>query len=304
MKPRPFSLASAACFLLLLSFPVARAQEGVADGDEVVKVNSDLVTLNLTVTKSNGEYVHNLSNKDFRVFEDGREQRATLFGEAETPFAAVLLLDASGSMEGRLSLARSAAIRFLDGLRAEDVACVYSFHSKIEMIQDFSSSRDLEPVAYDLDADGYTVLNDAIDRAARELSSRPEKRRAIVVLSDGADTRSRLSGDKALASALAADASIYTVDLSDRQSGHVANAQTAAALKNFSEKTGGRYVASPGGKALRDAFASIIEELSNQYTLTYRPENRARDGKWRTIEVRTSASAASVRTRRGYRAAK
>ena len=84
-----------------------------------------------------------------------------------------------------------------------------------------------------------TVLNDAIFKAAQELSKRPEKRRAIIVLSDGADTQSRVSGDKALKAALAVNATIYTVDMSSPDSSGRARMQSQGALKNFAEKTGG-----------------------------------------------------------------
>ena len=118
-----------------------------------------------------------------------------------------------------------------------------------------------------------TKLNDAIVRAARDLAARPEKRRAIVVLSDGADTRSAASADKALASALSADATVYTVDLADpnARARDRLSASAAGVLRDFANKSGGRFVSSPGGKALRDAFAGIVNELSNQYTIGYRP---------------------------------
>ena len=78
----------------------------------------------------------------------------------------------------------------------------------------------------------------------------------------------------------------------------------AGALRNFSGKSGGRYVATPGGQALREAFAEIVEELSSQYTLGYRPSNRARDGRWRAIEVKVARPSVTARTRRGYKLSK
>jgi len=84
----------------------------------------------------------------------------------------------------------------------------------------------------------------------------------------------------------------------------IANRQSAASLKGFAEKTGGRFVATPGGPALRDAFTGIAEELGQQYTISYRPENQTRDGKWRTLEVRVARNDAAVRTRKGYRLGK
>jgi Ca-activated chloride channel family protein len=216
----------------------------------------------------------------------------------------VVLLDTSGSMESRLTLARSAAIRFLDRLRDEDVAAVYKFDSKVEQIQEFSGGRDLAPLAYGVKATGMTTLNDAIVDAAKALSERPEKRKAIIVLSDGLDTYSHASPDKAIESALAIGATIYAVDMSASEGSHARNQQSAAALKAFAEKSGGRFVATPGGPALRDAFANIADELGHQYTIAYRPVNQKRDGKWRKLDVKISRSELLVRTRKAYRAPK
>lgn len=275
------------------------------DDDEVIRVTTDLVVLNVTVTDQTGKYTPGLKVGDFKIFEDGKEVPAQLissFSLHESPFASVVLLDTSGSMENRLSLARSAAIRFLDRLRDEDVAAVFKFDSKVEQVQEFSGGRDLAPMAFGLRARGMTTLNDAIVDAAKALSLRPEKRKAIVVLSDGLDTFSRASTDKAVESALAIGATIYTVDMSSTEGPR--NPQNAGVLKSFAEKSGGRFVAAPGGPLLRDAFANIAEELGHQYTLAYRPLNRTRDGKWRKLEVRLSRSDLLVRTRKQYRAPK
>jgi VWFA-related protein len=222
----------------------------------------------------------------------------------ESPFASVVLLDTSGSMESRLSLARSAAIRFLDRLRPDDVAAVYKFDFKVEQVQEFSNSRDLAPMAFGLSARGMTALNDAIFNAATALADRPEKRKAIVVLSDGLDTQSKTTSEKALETALAIGASIYAVDMSSTEQRHARGLQNAAMLKHFAERTGGRFVSTPGGPTLRDAFANIADELGHQYTLAYRPLNRKRDGKWRKLEVQLSNKELVVRTRKAYRAPK
>lgn len=291
--------------LLSLAAPAAfvRAQQQ-PDDDEVVRVNADLVVLNVTVTDASGEYVHKLSHKDFKVLEDGVEQRLSLFSVEETPFAAAILLDTSGSMETRVTLARAAAVRFLEGLREEDVASVYHFDSKVEQLSDFRPGRDLPPVAYDLGAKGMTALNDAVLQAAKDLAKRPEKRRAIIVLSDGADTKSGASAEKALNAALEANATIYTVDMSDPQLNQAVRMSAAGALKSYASKSGGRFVTKPGGRALDEAFREILQELSNQYTLGYRPKNAARDGKWRAIQLQLSRPELTARTRNGYRAPK
>lgn len=304
---RPRLKTKTLLLVFLLSCLAARQVSPVRarqDDDEVVRVNTDLVVLNVTVTDGKGRYVHKLKRDDFKIFEDGREQRIGLFSVEETPFAAAILLDTSGSMESRLTLARAAAIRFLEGLREEDVAAVYNFDSKVEQLQDFSPGRDLPPVAYELRSNGMTTLNDAVLRAARDIAKRPEKRRAIIVLSDGVDTKSGASADKALNAALEANATIYTVDMTDPQTNQTERMRAGATLKNYAAKSGGRYVSKPGGQALDEAFKEILEELSNQYTLGYRPDNSARDGRWRSIELKLSRPEVTARTRHGYRAPK
>jgi Ca-activated chloride channel family protein len=269
--------------------------------DEVVRIDSDLVVLNITVTDPNGRFLEGLKQSDFKVFEDSALQTISSFETSETPFAAAILMDFSGSMASRVTLARSAAIRFLDGLRDSDVAAVYRFDAEVTRLQDFGPDRDLASIVFDQRAKGLTVLNDAIVSAARDLVQREQRRRAIVVLSDGMDTHSSASSSKALVAAAAADATIYAVDLSEPSAGSAQERMVGtAALKNFASKTGGRYVASPGGAALREAFGGIVTELGNQYTIAYKTTNHNRDGKWRAVVVTVAKPGVTVRTRKGY----
>src|SRR5687768_12019227 len=293
--------------LFLLAIMLVSASLATAQDDDVVRTNTDLVVLNVTVTDKAGQYVKGLKRSDFKLLIDGVEVDPTAipgFSFQEAPYAAVLLLDSSGSMETRFSLARSAAIRFLDGLRPEDVTAVYRFDSKVERVQDFSGSRDLAPTAYAVRAYGMTTLNDAIVKAADALASRTEHRKAIVILSDGMDTQSKATSDKAVERALAVGASIYAVDMSQMDVAGSRKQSGAASLKSFAEKTGGRFVATPGGPALRDAFTSIADELGHQYTLSYRATDPNRDGRWHTIEVKVNREEAKVRTRKGFRVPK
>lgn len=276
----------------------------IAQDDEILTVDSSLVVMNATITDSNGRPVHGLKQAQFKIFEDGVQQEIAFFQAEETPFAAVILLDTSGSMEERVTMARAAAINFLGGLRSVDVAAVYSFDRKVSLVQDFSNSRDISQEAYDLKARGMTVLNDAIYKAAVELGKRPEKRKAIIVLSDGADTQSGHSADKALKAALAANAMIYTIDMAPIGSNDAERQKSQLALRNFAEKSGGTFVPTPGGAALRDAFGKIVDELGTQYTLGYQPSNVKKDGKWRALELRVARSNLYIRTRKGYNAPK
>jgi len=293
-------LAIRSLLLSVLALIAASITISAQSDDDVISVDSSIVVLNVSITDASGKAVAGLPQKLFHVFDDGVEQKVDSFGAEETPFAAVILLDTSGSMEERVSLARGAAIKFLERLRPADSAAIYNFYSKVELVQDFSNSRNLRELAFDLKADGMTVLNDAIYKAAEVLSKRPEKRRAIIVLSDGADTLSKASDSKALKAALAVDATIYTVDMSPPNA--KPSDQNRGVLKNLAEKTGGRYVATPGGVTMRDAFTRIVEDLGSQYTLTYQPSNTKKNGKWHAIELRVSRPNLTIRTRKGYNA--
>jgi Ca-activated chloride channel family protein len=282
--------------------PQEKAQSAQDQDDDVVRVSTDLVVVNVTVIDKDGKFVTGLKRTDFQILEDGVSQKTSTFSAEETPFAAALLLDTSGSMEARLTLGRGAAIHFLDGLRDQDVAAFYNFDTTVEQLQDFSPGRDLPAKAYGLKSRTMTALNDAVLRAADDLAKREEKRRAIVILSDGGENYSRASSDKALDHALAAGATIYGVNMAERGPGR--DVAAVSILKRFAEKSGGRYIDTPGGQELRDAFAEVAQELGRQYTISYRPTNRARDGKWHTIEVKLSRTDVTVRNRKGYKAPK
>jgi len=296
------SILSLLAFSSLLSSPNRQTVHAQDQDDEIIRVNTDLVLVNVTIIDGQGKFVSGLKRTDFTVLENGQPQTVSSFSTEETPFAAAVLLDTSGSMEKRLSLGRSAAIRFLDGLRNEDVASIYRFDASVDRLQDFSSGRDLPPRAYSVQPGPMTVLNDAVLRAAEDLSKRPEKRRAVIVLSDGGENGSNASSSKALDRALGVGATIYTVNMSVMDGGR--DLRGAGVLRNYAEKSGGLYIPTPGGQELRDSFATILAELGHQYTLAYRSSNRARDGKWRAIEVKVPRPGVTVRTRKGYHAPK
>ena len=289
-------------FIILLIF--ANSIIIAQDEEDTIRVDSSIVVLNATITDQSGKIVNGLKQTQFKIFEDGKEQTIESFSAEQTPFAAVILLDTSGSMLQRISLARSAAINFLDGLRVDDNAAIYNFDSKVALVQDFSNNRDIAEKIFDLEAYGMTVLNDAIYEAAIALSKRTEKRKAIVVLSDGADTKSKYSADKALKAVIAAGATIYTVDMSPIDMNGRERMQSQSVLKNFAEKSGGKFIPVAGGIALRTAFTEIVSELGAQYTITYSPTNTVKDGKYRAIEIRVSKPNLTIRTRKGYNAPK
>jgi Ca-activated chloride channel homolog len=281
-------------------------QKKTEPSEEAIKVETNLIVVNATVTDALENYVSGLKIEDFKILEDTAPQRILDLTVEEAPFAAAILLDMSGSMENKLSLARAACGNFLSELRDGDMVAVYSFSGfKVKMLQDFSESREAPEAVWDMKARDETPLYDAVVKAAEALAQRPERRRAIIVVSDGADTKSKASLDEATRKTLDANALIYAVDMSDRAVFKTERKDNGAeVMKMLAAKTGGRFIASPGGAGLRDAFAGTVEELRRQYTLSYESTNEKLDGKWRAIEVRVARPGLNVRARQGYYARK
>ncbi|QQS46233.1 MAG: VWA domain-containing protein [Acidobacteriota bacterium] len=274
--------------------------------DDSISLETNVVVVNATVTDLEGHYVPGLKLHEFSILEDKKAQEILSFGFEEMPFATAILLDSSGSMERKLSLERAACANFIDGIRPGDTYSIFSFGgTKVRKLQDFTEFKDVPDSVWDMRADGNTPLYDGIYEAAEALARRPERRRAILVVSDGADTESRRSMEDALRMAVSAHVSIYAVDMSD-SSVYGARARDAGAevLKMMAVRTGGRFFRSPGGATLREAFANTVDELRNQYTMTYSSTNERFDGKWREIEVRLTRTGLGVRTRPGYFAQK
>jgi Ca-activated chloride channel family protein len=274
--------------------------------EEVISLETNLVVLNVTITDPKDRYVTDLKAEDFNVLEDNSPQNILSFGFEETPFAAVILLDASASMEKKLTLERAACANFVNGIREGDKFSIYSFGgTKVKKLQDFTEVRDIPDSVWDMKAEGNTPLYDAIVRAADALARRPERRRAILVVSDGADTQSKATLDRAMRKMVGAYISLYAVDMSDATIyGAPPRDNGAEVMKTMAAKTGGKFFRTPGGNKLREAFASTVDELRRQYTLTYESSNDLQDGRWRSVEVRIGRPKLNVRTRQGYYAQK
>ncbi len=301
--------------MLLLAFgltiiPISARQQDVnqqLDADEeVLSLDTNLVVLNLTITDKNERYVSGLRVEDMKVLEDNLPQQVLSFGFEETSFAAVILLDTSASMEQKISLEQAACADFIGGIRGGDSFAIYSFGGiTVREIQDFTTSAIMPGSVRELRAEGPTPLYDAIVRAAGVLARRPERRRAILVVSDGADTSSKASLGHALRVVIGGQISIYAVDLTKPAiSGKIRNDNGTEVLKALAEKTGGKFFQTPGGNKLRDAFTKTVDELRNQYTITYQSTNESYNGRWRAIEVRIAHPKLNVRTRQGYYARK
>jgi Ca-activated chloride channel family protein len=165
--------------------------EEVEAGD-VIKVNTTLVTLPVSVMDRAGKYVPNLRKEDFRLWEEGVEQTVAFFSAVDKPFSVVLMIDTSGSTRFRLEDIQDAAITFVNQLRRDDRVMVVSFDNDINVLSEFTSDRNrLRDAIRRTETGDGTRLYDAVDLVINERLNRIEGRKAVVLFTDGVDTTSR-----------------------------------------------------------------------------------------------------------------
>lgn len=279
---------------------------GIGAQEPEFTLRTEVVLVNVVATRGGG-FVSGLKRDAFLVKEDGVEQAIEFFGAEDTTFAAAILLDRSMSMAFKFSLARAAAARFAEAVRPQDRVAVFLFGSEVQRVQDFTPGKsDIADAIWDSEPKGNTKMYDAVVSAAGALAVRPEPRRAVLLISDGADFGSSANFDTAVRKVLRAGVTVYAVDLAPAGGRSALSASMAVqgsmTLRGLAERSGGRYFASPGGSNLNEAFEQIVEEMSHQYTLGYYPTNTRRDGKWRKISVSIKGAGVDVRARPGYQA--
>ena len=270
----------------------------------------DLVSLNVTVTDGTTRYVTDLAAEEFTVFEDGVKQDVTFFNRTNLPIALALLLDTSASMESKLPTAQEAAIGFAKRLRAQDLAEVIDFDSRVIVLQNFSNSAaELEQAIHKTSAGGSTSMYNAVYIALKDLkkvvarNSDEIRRQAIVVLSDGEDTSSLLPFEEVLDLAKRSETAIYAIGLRtpDGPGSTTKGFKEAEfVLRQFAQETGGRTFFPNQVADLAAIYGQISDELSSQYTVGYISRNTRRDGSWRRVVVRTTRPNLTARTKLGY----
>jgi Ca-activated chloride channel family protein len=191
--------------------PRASTEEEVGE-DEVVRVNTALVPIPVSVLDRDGRFISGLRKEDFRIFEDGVEQEVAYFAAVEQPFTVALVLDTSGSTRFKLNEIHEAAVAFLDQLRPEDRVLVVSFDSDVRLLSPPTSDRRLlRDAVRRARVGGGTRLYDAVEYVFKQLS-RISGRKAVVLFTDGVDTESkRASYQGTLADAEELDALVYPV---------------------------------------------------------------------------------------------
>lgn len=183
------------------------------DEDEVVRVNASLVTVPVSVLDRDGRFIGGLRQEDFRVLEDGVEQRIAYFAPVEQPFTVALVIDTSGSTRFKLEEIQDAAIAFLDQLRPADRVIVVSFDEQVRVLSEATSDRNqLRAAIRRTHTGGGTRLYDAVDLVINEQLGRVEGRKAMVLFTDGVDSQSnRASFESTLEEAVELDAMIYPI---------------------------------------------------------------------------------------------
>lgn len=256
----------------------------------------DRVILTASVTDDNRKFVAGLTRDDFQLYEDDVAQTIIDFSQETRPITMAILLDTSGSMREEIGIVQEAANSFVKTLRGEDRALIIDFDENVYLLQDLSSDQAvLRAAIQGTDAEGGTALYDAVFAAYRKLRG-IEGRKAIVVMSDGADTNSRFSYQKVLELTRANDVVVYAIGLGAT----VLDVGIRGSMKQLADETGGRSYFPHSASELADIYAQIAEDLRSQYYLTYAPANRATDGTWRKIRLETTARGAKIKTRRGY----
>jgi Ca-activated chloride channel homolog len=293
--------------------PTPRREEVPQDSDEVVKFDTNLTNIFFTAADKNKRFISDLKAEDIRVLEDGQPQEIFTFQtNIDLPLSIAILIDTSASEERTLPDEKAAARAFLESfLRPNrDEAAVVSFTGETTLEQGFSGNLErlrraidrvefVPPSGYigggvvingtppisgtNQSLAGSTAIWDAVWATAEELiaASAEHSRRAIILLTDGDDTSSRMKMHEAIERAQKADALIYAIGIGDRYTFNV----DEGSLRKIAEQTGGRAYFPRHERDLRDAFSQIQRDLREQYLVAYSPSNKARDGSYRKIEI-------------------
>ncbi|HEX8281765.1 MAG TPA: VWA domain-containing protein [Pyrinomonadaceae bacterium] len=281
---------------------------GDDDGDEVVRISSNLVPLPASVVDAQGRAVADLKAEDFELKVDGKVEPVGDVSRAETPVSIALLFDNSSSQVSTREFERQAGIRFMESVvRPVDRAAVYSISTEPELSQPLTNDvRALVRTVkgFRTPEAAATALFDTVAAAADYLKPL-RTRKVIVIISDGTDTVSELDFDTTLRLILADDCQVYAVRTGNSESANLHDLAGAHRLKEFAAQTGGAVYVPRTNEELTAAFKQIATDLSQQYVLSYYPPGDLRDGRFRTftLDVKTRPGL-RVRTRKGYYAPK
>lgn len=315
------SLAVFAVVLFLVSFPqmpifsgqtssgnAPSSESEIPDGfsSQTYRVNVDLVNVICSVFhKDTNSFVTSLTREDFEISENGQKQKIENFSrETDIPLTIAMLIDTSKSVATKLKFEQEAAISFFQSiLREKDRAMLVEFDSGVTLVQDFTSNPSkLASAIKTLKASGLTALYDAIYLSCDEKLIRETGRKAIIILSDGADENtSRHTFKQATEMALRSEAIIFAISVSKAGFFGVDDSPKGDdTLKDLTEETGGRIFYPFKTEDLHETFEQINQELRSQYSIGYISTNPAKDGRYRKIKIKTQEGGFKLNYRKGY----
>jgi Ca-activated chloride channel homolog len=258
-------------------------------------VDVDVVQLTAVVTDG-GRFVRNLKAKDFKIYDNDRLQPVTGFESENISLEMVAALDVSSSMRDALPKVKESSKRFLGGLRAGDMVTLLAFNDLIYTLSPRTKDQAARVQAIDrMRAWGGTALYDVVVDGLNRLGRQPG-RRSMLLFSDGDDQSSHASLDAAMARAEGSDATIYVIG----QGRAIRARELQSILNRFATLSGGRAFFTEDLSRLDKFFEEILEDLSNQYLVSYAYPDAERDGQWHRIRVEVEGGY-QVRTRPGYR---
>lgn len=298
-------------------------QKPVETDAATIKVDVDLVNVMFSARDKKGGFIATLNKEDVVVLEDGKEQKVQMFTrETDLPITLGLLIDVSRSQERLIEVERRAGSQFFKQvLKGKDMAFIISFGSEAELIQDYTNSHMLLSEALgklrvDAAVGGLhpgpvptigqprgTILFDALYLATTDRLKGEVGRKAVILITDGVDTGSRVKLKEALEAAQKADAIIYSVYYVDWMAYGGYGAPGDGDLRKMSEETGGRVYKVDRRYTLDMIFDEIQRELRSQYSLSFSSSNPARDGMFRKLEIKAKNKDLKIQARKGYYAA-
>jgi len=314
--------AGCALFALLAALVLAQtdskekspqATPGAANSQQgpvaTFQAHSDLVLIPVSVSDPLNRFVLGLEKEDFRLLEDGVEQNLADFSGEDAPLSVGLLFDESGSMDLKLSTSRDAATQLLNTLNQEDEGFLVEFSDVAKVSVGFTNhAQAIQTALKNAQAGGLTAMLDAIETGLLEMKKAKNSRKAIVIISDGGDNRSHYTAAQIESLVREADVEIYAMGVFEPSFSSRLTPEEVTGPRLLSEiatQTGGRAFAAAASADLPSVATRIAVELRNQYVLGYYPKNKARDGRYRKVEVKVSqppglGSSLKVHWRLGY----
>jgi Ca-activated chloride channel family protein len=274
------------------------------DDEEVYKVESNLVPVSANVMDSTGHPITDLKLEDFELRVDGQPKPISDLSHAETPVRIALLFDNSSSIRPTRELEKQAAINFFRTvIRPIDQAAIFSISTVPTLDQSLTNdvSRLVRTIERYGEVEGSTALFDTIVMAADYLRTQPG-RKVMIIVSDGVETTSNLTDfGEMVRRVLASDCQVFAIQTGLSQNANIRDLTAERRMQDLTSYTGGFVNVPKLPSDLELAFTQIAADLSQQYVLSYYPNDDARDGRFRVITLRVkSRPNVRVRARRGY----